>query len=116
MDSTTLTALQLGLFGGLGRTVVGSIKVLLNRRHLDMKALVLLLLLNGGSGMVLGGLAGAYLAVNPVIAGFIGYASFDLLDSAHKLVKLSAIKIPTKTVGIMNVKKKSTFEEAMEFR
>ena len=113
--SETITTIQLGLFGGLARTLFSTIKVLLNRKRVDAKAFFLLIFLNVGSGALLGGVLGAYANISPILAALVGYASFDLWDSGNKLLKLNAVKIGTGTIGIKSVKK-TVFEEAMEMK
>jgi hypothetical protein len=106
-ENPIVNAGLLGLIGGLARCAFAFLKALLSKRQIDWTAVGYLVVINALSGTFLA----AVLNLSPTISLLAGYASFDLLESARHLFRLSAVRIPIKS----SVKKKTLFERAMEY-
>jgi len=81
-----LTFLFFGALGGLARGFVGALKSFRpvgNKRKLDLPKLIL----NIAGSMVIGGVVGVIVDVNPVTALCSGYAGIDLIENVIKMSK-----------------------------
>lgn len=93
----------LGMTGGVARTVFSLLKTAIARKHMRLTSGLLLLVLNALGGAFLG----AVLNLTPSLSLLAGYASYDLLDSGHKLFKIGTI--PVKMIA--SKRKRSVWDE-----
>lgn len=88
MNETMLFAL-IGAGGGLIRALVGARKAILQKRKFILSYFLFTII----SAAIIGGIIGAVVGSNKILALAAGYAGTDLLEGLAKSVKIVPLKI-----------------------